>query len=111
MIKGDGEREVWIIEQVPKGTLQQEPGALVWAQNHQHSQLGTEILTQAWKSGLHQQHHGDVGQPQPALSQTHRCGFAHQGRGRVCEVPDGRRQLWAAESRRVLVSPEEKSIL
>lgn len=110
MIKGDGERDCGIIEQVPKGTLQQAPGALAWAPNHQHSQLGTETLTQAWKSGLHHRRHGDAGQRQPAPSQTASCGSAHR-RGRGREVACGKRQLWAAESRGVSVSPEEKPLL
>lgn len=36
MIKGDGGRDGWVIEQVPEGTLQQVPWALMWAQNHEH---------------------------------------------------------------------------
>lgn len=78
--------------------------------NHQHSQLGTETLTQAWKSGLHHRRHGDAGQRQPAPSQTAYCGSAHR-RGRGREVACGKRQLWAAESRGVSVSPEEKPLL
>lgn len=45
MIKGDGGRNGWVIGQVPEGTVQRVPRALVWPQNHEHRSLGTEIGT------------------------------------------------------------------
>lgn len=41
MIEGEGQRESWVIEQVPKGILQVSR-ASVWVQNLEHTQPGTE---------------------------------------------------------------------
>lgn len=37
LIKGDGGRDDWVMEQVPNGALQQVPRALLWVRNREHS--------------------------------------------------------------------------